>query len=330
MIKLIEPRPLIIPASILAVNKSPIMKSATAIMSLVLLMTASAAGHVVRWIHGINDSCHDDIASIKRLLPDFDVQCVETSRGQIGSLAHEIAKGCQELEKESEHLASGFTLVGMSQGGLIARAILQTCSVGKFVRRLLTYGSPHNGVALIPHTKPDDWINTIAVPMCYLQLFELGVGPCGYMRSLRFFSKYLNSGITLLDINNEKTINQAYKERIQSLDLLMTVEFEKDTMVQPRTSGTFGFFKDASYSSVGEMEEQELFKEDRLGLRLLEESGRLFRCRIPADHLQFEPIHLQRFLVDFANTGSREYQNHLDYLRNMCRFQESRAAEVIL
>lgn len=295
-----------------------------------LLILLSRAAPIVRWIHGINDSCARDISSIKKLLPDFDVQCVETSRGQIGSLIHEIEKGCQELEKEIDHLSAGFTLVGMSQGGLIARAIYQTCSVGKYVRRLLTFGSPHNGVALIPHTKPDDWINKMIVPMCYMRLFEHEIGPCGYMRSLLYFSKYLNSGITLLDINNEKEINLSYKERIQRLDIFMTMEFEKDTMVQPRTSGTFGFFKDSSYTLFDEMEDQDIFKEDRLGLRHLEESGKLFRCKIPYDHMQFDPIHLQRLLVDFANVETHEYLDHLDYLRSLCRFKATGIVDSII
>jgi len=46
---------------------------------------------------------------------------------------------------------TSFNVVGLSQGGLIARYIVQECDTNKPVHNMLTAGGPHMGVDKIPH-----------------------------------------------------------------------------------------------------------------------------------------------------------------------------------
>ena len=45
---------------------------------------------------------------------------------------------------------NGFNLIGFSQGGIIARYVLQYCPAGEKVQNFITFGSPHGGQSGIP------------------------------------------------------------------------------------------------------------------------------------------------------------------------------------
>lgn len=293
---------------------------------LVIILSAIIASTekrpVVRWIHGINDTCLDEISIMGFLFANFDAKCIETSRGQLKSFTNQIAIACEYLNSEIEILKDGFTLIGMSQGGLIARGVLQKCEAGKYVKRLLTIGTPHNGVALIPHTTPGNIINHVILPLCLNKILPIFVGPCSYIRSLKYFRQYLDSENIISDLNNENNENVEYKNRISQLEVFMTVQFSRDTMVQPGSSAVFGFYSDKSYSGMSEMEEEDVYKKDRIGLINLQRSGRLFRCQIDDLHMHVTYQDYALFLGHFANIYVKNWMEHLPELRTRCRFSE--------
>ena len=50
----------------------------------------------------------------------------------------------------------------------------------------------------------------------------------------------------------------------------------------------FGFYKPGQGKELYTMEESVLYKNDTLGLKTLDESGRLFKLATDGDHLQFK------------------------------------------
>lgn len=46
-----------------------------------------------------------------------------------------------------------------------------------------------------------------------------------------------------MDLNNEKSINPKYSERLKNLEVFIAIGFEDDTMIQPKNTSTFGFFE---------------------------------------------------------------------------------------
>lgn len=277
---------------------------------------------IVRWIHGINAPCSS--STLEKEFKDFDFKCIQTdvSSKDRNSFDQQIQAGCDELQKEIENLKKGFTLFGVSQGGLIARGILQRCEAGKYIKRLISMGAPHSGIAIVPFTSPNNPINAILVRACYIQASTKYVGPCSYMRSLRYYEEYKSSHVTIFDLNNEGQVNPQYIERIKSLDLFMAIGFNSDKMVQPKTTSIFGFYKDEKYKELVEMETTEIYQQNRIGLRELEEKGKLFRCMVEGSHLSISLTHLRKMIVDFSDVSSEKYKENYAYLKEFCKFRE--------
>ena len=59
-------------------------------------------------------------------------------------LKHLIEKACDDLTKLSKNvnLKNGFFVFGSSMGGLVARGIVEECELGKYVKALVTVGTP--------------------------------------------------------------------------------------------------------------------------------------------------------------------------------------------
>merc|ERR550532_762390 len=99
------------------------------------------------------------------------------------SFDSQIDRACRILTNEMKDkydLEKGFILVGISQGGLIARAVLQDCEIGKYVKKVITMGGPHEGVAAFPHTGKDifsNLINFFCDRLAYLKIAQTLVGP---------------------------------------------------------------------------------------------------------------------------------------------------------
>lgn len=92
----------------------------------------------------------------------------------------------------------------------------------------------------------------------------------------------------LPDINNDNTINLAYKKNLISVSFLFSsftirsffqlnnlvlFEFEYDSIVVPRESSLFGFYKDGDLNTMLAYNETKLYIEDRIGLKTLDKAG---------------------------------------------------------
>jgi palmitoyl-protein thioesterase len=65
------------------------------------------------------------------------------------------------------------------------------------------------------------------------------------------------------------------------------VKFTLDTMVQPRESQHFGFYKNGQDKEVVNLRDSDLYKEDWIGLRTLDLNKKLDFLDCEGDHLQF-------------------------------------------
>ena len=152
----------------------------------IMLFTLSASKPVARWIHGLGSNCILE-SGVKKYFKGMDIECIETGAGYISSFESQYQAACSRLEKQEEVLKGGFTLMGFSQGGLLARAVLQRCSIGKYIRRLVTFGGPHSGVSIIPFTSASNFMNKSVLRLCFYKFIQGIVGPCGYIRSTKYF-----------------------------------------------------------------------------------------------------------------------------------------------
>jgi palmitoyl-protein thioesterase len=284
----------------------------------------SGPPQILRYLHGINVTCKQEEELNTKLYPKFDFKCIETTSGHFISLTEQINMACEALMAEEEHLSQGFTLFGNSLGGLIARALVQTCPIGVHVRRLVTLAAPHNGIGVVPTLKPTNFINSLVLPICYFRIFRKFVSACEFVRHPKFMSWFYESGSLLADLNNELQINQQHRDRLKALDLFMTIQHANDTMVQPSITSIFGYFKDHQMTEVVDLEDTQLWKEDRLGLREMHDDGRFFRCTIPGEHetATYGQFYLLvYYLVDLSK--GREIPN-TSHMNDICKFRRNK------
>lgn len=65
------------------------------------------------------------------------------------------------------------------------------------------------------------------------------------------------------------------------------VKFLRDGMVTPMESEHFGFYAEKDTSKIIPLRQSSLYVDDRLGLKTMDEQGRLKFLESDTDHLQF-------------------------------------------
>jgi palmitoyl-protein thioesterase len=68
---------------------------------------------------------------------------------------------------------------------------------------------------------------------------------------------------------------------------LVLVKFLRDSMVTPRESSQFGFYADRNTSIIVPLQQSRLYTDDLLGLKVMDEQGRLIFLESDTDHLRF-------------------------------------------
>lgn len=285
------------------------MRSVTIIALLITLSVASALNlrglfgkrknsHnlPVALFHGIGDSCSNGgTQHLVNLFADnlqtyavciesgSDIMSIMTSIEQQGKTACEAIKKNPGLQGE-------FSVVGVSQGSLVARYVLQKCQMKGTVKRYIGIGGPQMGVAGIPNcpldTFPCNIIDKIVDNVYYWDLVQQIVGPAGYYKDPTNFDRYLKHSIFLADLNNERAEkNQTYVERWKNVDKALIIKFDQDMMIQPKETAHFEFL-DASGKLVP-LEQSDFYKSDYLGIRYLDENKKLEKVTFSGGHLHF-------------------------------------------
>jgi hypothetical protein len=117
----------------------------------------NGSGVPTAMFHGFGDACIQpgDI-QFNRLLSagtNAPVHCIEVgmpSFGEVFNNFETIAKiSCSKLSAHKDFQGE-FNVVGLSQGGLLARYIAEECEMPGKVRNMLTIGGPHMGVDAVP------------------------------------------------------------------------------------------------------------------------------------------------------------------------------------
>jgi len=259
---------------------------------------------VVTW-HGITDSassCLTLIDTIKESLPDVYVLNVMIGDNEdedyfnsvLMPADQQIETVCEQIRNDPK-LADGYNGVAYSQGGLLLRGVAQRCP-NPPMKNLITMGSPHEGVYGVPECLGE------TVPLCELvrELISLGayvpwvqdlVTPAQYWHDPLNATAYLAGSHYLADINNyREQKNEEYKKAVENLENMVLVAWKNDTTIQPLGSSHFEFYRPGDEYEVLPLKESPMYQEDWLGLRALDESGRLHFLFTEGDHMAFDSL----------------------------------------
>jgi palmitoyl-protein thioesterase len=234
------------------------------------------------------------------------VKCIEVGWPMVGSIINnfeEIAqKSCQKIAADKT-FAGEFNVVGLSQGGLLARYIAEECDMPGKVRNIATLGGPHMGVAAVPHCFEGamcDIVNTVAKKLVYTDLAQDWIAPAGYFRDVNDWNAYVKDSVFLPALNNEHTTSQyaaLRKESFGSINAGLFGMFTEDTMIYPKETAWFqGLDK---HGQVVKLEDSDFYKEDYIGVKSLNEAGKITWSKIEGDHLQFTTEYIKDTLIPF-------------------------------
>ena len=214
----------------------------------------------------------------------------------LGNVTEQIAQVCQDIATHDVlSKAPGLNALGFSQGGQFLRGLVQRCGATINVKNLVTFGSQHNGIAKYQICKDGDWLCKSYVGL--LKANTWGTWVQGHLVPAQYFKatndstgeptdEYLESSNFLADINNERVLkNVTYAENLARLDNFVMYLFGDDTTVIPKESGWFAYTNITS-GEVTDLKDRDIYKEDWIGLRKLDEKGGLHFETTEGGHMQ--------------------------------------------
>ncbi|KAG0047179.1 hypothetical protein BGZ83_007727 [Gryganskiella cystojenkinii] len=255
----------------------------------------------VVFYHGMGDSAHSKgmeelFDSLRAASPGIFIHSVALAEseaedqraGFFGNVNHQLETVCEQL-KGVEELSSGFNAVGFSQGGQFLRAYVQRCNDPP-IHNLVTLGAQHGGVTDIPGCVQADpscrLMRTIARSGVYSGYVRDHIVQAQYYKDPKNLQTYLQRNIFLPDINNELELkNETYAAHLSSINKLVMIMFMEDVTVKPKETAWFGF-QDEDGETI-ELEEQDQYKENWLGLKTMDKAGKLIYEILPGEHMQF-------------------------------------------
>merc|ERR1711916_135452 len=197
---------------------------------------------------------------------------------------------CKKIASDPK-LANGHNAIGFSQGGQFLRAIAQKCP--QKMNILVTMGGQHNGVYGMPQcmASKSKFCNVMRELLnlgAYEKFVQDHLVQAQYWKDPEEIPKYLEVSQFLADINNERqTKNATYKENLIKLNKFVMVKFTEDTMVQPRESEWFGEYVPGQAVATHNYTQTAAYKGDWIGLKTLDQAGKLKFFAIKGNHLQF-------------------------------------------
>jgi palmitoyl-protein thioesterase len=251
--------------------------------------------------HGLGDACSNPgMESIDKMLAQgtgATVKCIEVDTiggGEvIGNFEHIAEEGCKKIAADPTFNGE-FNVIGLSQGGLLARYIVEECEMPGKVRNMVTMGGPHMGTDAIPHCFSGficNGINHIAKQFVYASWAQDWIGPAGYFRDINNYAGYLKGSVFLPKVNNEDSTQRASKygalrtTRMSSLNSAYLGMFTKDTMIYPKETAWFQSVNENG--QVVPLQDSEFWKKDYVGLAALNATGKVTFGSFVGEHLQF-------------------------------------------
>ena len=269
-------------------------KNELIILSFLLIIQISSPMPIAIF-HGFLQSCSEDalkyLEEFIHVKTTYYSRCIESGGGMVdftSSFIDQAKRACDIISSDS-HFDNDFAIVSISQGGIIARYIIEKCQMKGRVKRFVSIGGPLAGTHQLPHCLRGvtcHIMNSFADWLCYKGYFQKNMGPSGYFRVSNHLDKFNKSKSVLLDVNNQgETFDENAKIRFSQLDILVLIQYKRDTMITPGESSYFNEL-DEKHNLV-DMKDTEIYKNDLFGLKTLDEQGKIIKYLIDDKHCYY-------------------------------------------
>jgi palmitoyl-protein thioesterase len=119
--------------------------------------------------------------------------------------------------------------------------------------------------------------------------------PTDYFRTWWNLDRYYETSTFLPYVNNELEPTAEYKDRILSLTNMGLFMWDDDEVVHPKESEWFGIYN--QFREIVPLRHTELYKNDTIGLKTLDEQGKLFFYHGPGLHMHLAYRFIDDYLV---------------------------------
>ncbi|KAL4875615.1 palmitoyl-protein thioesterase precursor [Aspergillus karnatakaensis] len=231
----------------------------------------------------------------------------------LGNLTEQVSTVCEQIAADPIlSTAPAVNALGFSQGGQFLRGYIERCN-NPPVRNLVTFGSQHNGISEFQECQWTDFACRGAEALLrwgkWSSLVQSQFVPAQYFRDPAELKPYLQNSNFLADINNERVLkNQTYKENLSKLNRFAMFLFEDDTIVHPVESSWFAEI-DPESGDVIPLRERQIYKEDWLGLKEIDERGGLEFGTLQGDHMQLHEDDLERVFKEYFGPVKVDVEN---------------------
>ena len=263
---------------------------------LLAIIALSYSIYPIAVFHGIVDSC--TMKNTSMLVNDLKndlgvhVECIEVGNGYWDSvmkpMTEQVKLACESI-KSNPNFQGKFNVLGISQGTLIGRYIVEKCDMEGQVVRYMSFDGPQMGVGFVPKIDCGtfcDWMANLTVPLAYK--FQDTLSPMGYLK-YRYDRSYYDEhdDIFLKMLNNEREEkDQEIYDRFTSLEKVKLIKAKHDSVIVPRESSWFEFY-DYDGKTIIPLEESDFYINDNIGLRKLMEEDKVIFYEIDQEHVLY-------------------------------------------
>jgi palmitoyl-protein thioesterase len=249
-------------------------------------------------VAGVGDACANEgmagfTQQLITALPGVYGTCIEYGAGTnswFTTMSAQAKLVCDAVKADAK-LAPGYNMVALSQGNLVARAVIEECG-GPAVHNYVSLGGPHMGTMSFPQCETGvicDLLNTVIKFGVYSSFIQSFVGPANYFKDVMQYNNYLANSNFLPALNNEgATKSPAYKASLAALNSMTLVKFMNDTVIDPRDSEWMGFYAVNNKAVIQQMRDTDGYKADWLGLKTMDGAGKLSFVEQPGQHLHID------------------------------------------